>query len=155
MNASKASIDQGVGDVAPSGSKQVCPAMTTEYKITATGDGGSKTAAATITLTPLAVKVMTFGEAALFEFGKAELKPEARIGYRTGKTSCAARKVITGYRKRSDPARNDALSGARKPFATISSSWHDPRVSGRRCWRGNPIADNTTDDAARRIAESR
>ncbi len=37
----KAEIDQGVGDVAASGTKQVCPAETTQYMITATGTGGT------------------------------------------------------------------------------------------------------------------
>ena len=41
-NASKVSIDPGVGKVDPSGSKQVCPGSTTQYTITAAGEGGSE-----------------------------------------------------------------------------------------------------------------
>ncbi len=37
------SIDQGVGDVAASGSEQVCPTETTTYTLTASGPGGSLT----------------------------------------------------------------------------------------------------------------
>jgi outer membrane protein OmpA-like peptidoglycan-associated protein len=51
-NAAGASFDQGVGDVAPSGSKQVCPGNTTNYTITATGAGGSRTASTTVTVKP-------------------------------------------------------------------------------------------------------
>ena len=51
-NASGASIDQGIGDVGKSGSRQVCPAATTLYTISATGEGGSKTASTTVTVKP-------------------------------------------------------------------------------------------------------
>jgi len=47
-NATRASIDPGIGEVEPSGSKQVCPEQTTRYSITATGDGGSASAASTV-----------------------------------------------------------------------------------------------------------
>lgn len=51
-NASRASIDQGIGDVAPGGSRQVCPDATTQYVITAVGEGGAKTATTTVTVNP-------------------------------------------------------------------------------------------------------
>ncbi len=51
-NASAASIDQGIGDVGKSGSRQVCPTATTLYTINATGEGGSKTASTTVTVNP-------------------------------------------------------------------------------------------------------
>ena len=50
-NVTKATIDQGVGDVAASGSKQVCPTETTQYLMTATGTGGTVTQEATVTVT--------------------------------------------------------------------------------------------------------
>ena len=53
-NASNVSIDQGVGKVDPSGSKQVCPASTTQYTISAAGEGGSRTASTTVSVTALA-----------------------------------------------------------------------------------------------------
>jgi outer membrane protein OmpA-like peptidoglycan-associated protein len=49
-NVKTAKIDQGVGDVAASGSKQVCPADTTQYLMTATGTGGTVTEEATVTV---------------------------------------------------------------------------------------------------------
>jgi outer membrane protein OmpA-like peptidoglycan-associated protein len=51
-NASSASIDQGIGSVDPSGSRQVCPASTAQYTITTTGEGGSRTASTTVTVNP-------------------------------------------------------------------------------------------------------
>jgi outer membrane protein OmpA-like peptidoglycan-associated protein len=50
-NASQASIDQGIGGVALSGSRQVCPGSNTPYTITASGPGGSRTAATTVAVT--------------------------------------------------------------------------------------------------------
>jgi outer membrane protein OmpA-like peptidoglycan-associated protein len=51
-NASGVSIDQGIGSVEKSGSRQVCPSATTPYTIRATGDGGSKAASTTVTVNP-------------------------------------------------------------------------------------------------------
>lgn len=47
-NANRASITPGIGDVEPSGTKQVCPDVTTRYSITASGEGGSATTASTV-----------------------------------------------------------------------------------------------------------
>ncbi len=51
-NATEGSIDQGIGSVSPSGSREVCPAATTQYTLTATGPGGTKTATTTVTVNP-------------------------------------------------------------------------------------------------------
>ena len=77
-DASNVSIDQGVGEVDPSGSQQVCPQSTLQYTITAAGEGGSGTASTTVSVIALVTKLMIFPEAALFEFGKADLKPEGK-----------------------------------------------------------------------------
>jgi len=50
-NVQKASIDQEVGSVPASGSKQVCPAETTQYLLTATGTGGTVSEATIVTVT--------------------------------------------------------------------------------------------------------
>lgn len=49
-NATGATIEPGIGSVAPSGSRQVCPDKTTKYTITATGAGGSQMASETVTV---------------------------------------------------------------------------------------------------------
>jgi outer membrane protein OmpA-like peptidoglycan-associated protein len=50
QNVQKAEIDQEVGAVAASGSKQVCPTETTPYILTATGTGGTVYETATVTV---------------------------------------------------------------------------------------------------------
>ena len=47
-NARSTSIDQGVGAVDASGSRQVCPTSTTRYTLTANGDGGTRSDSATV-----------------------------------------------------------------------------------------------------------
>ena len=49
-NVQKVEIDQEVGSVAVSGSKQVCPKETTQYILTATGTGGTVYETATVTV---------------------------------------------------------------------------------------------------------
>jgi phospholipase C len=49
-NATAVTIDNGVGSVAPTGTKSVTPTATTTYTATATGPGGSTTATATVTV---------------------------------------------------------------------------------------------------------
>ena len=49
-NVQKAEIDQEVGAVPASGSKQVCPKETTQYMLTATGTGGTVYETATVTV---------------------------------------------------------------------------------------------------------
>jgi OOP family OmpA-OmpF porin len=48
QNATDVTIEPGVGKVAPSGSKQVCPTDNTQYTITVSNAGGSKTASTTV-----------------------------------------------------------------------------------------------------------
>jgi peptidoglycan-associated lipoprotein len=49
-NATDVSIDQGVGTVQASGTKQVSPTDSTTYTLTAKGDGGTQTATARVTV---------------------------------------------------------------------------------------------------------
>jgi outer membrane protein OmpA-like peptidoglycan-associated protein len=53
-SASSASIDQGIGSVDLSGSRQVCPGSTTQYTITAMGEGGTRTTSTTVTVPEMA-----------------------------------------------------------------------------------------------------
>ncbi|MGZ9197318.1 MAG: OmpA family protein, partial [Candidatus Deferrimicrobiaceae bacterium] len=50
QNVQKAEIDQEIGAVAASGTKQVCPKETTPYMMTATGPGGTVYETATVTV---------------------------------------------------------------------------------------------------------
>jgi len=51
-SASTVSIDPAIGKVSAGGSRQVCPDTTTQYTITAAGEGGTKTASTTVTVNP-------------------------------------------------------------------------------------------------------
>jgi OOP family OmpA-OmpF porin len=51
-NAGGMAIDQGVGVVGKSGSRQVCPSKTTLYTVSATGEGGSNSVSTTVTVNP-------------------------------------------------------------------------------------------------------
>lgn len=52
-NASSVSIDPGIGPVTLSGTMKVSPSATTQYTLTATGQGGNVTATATVTVAPV------------------------------------------------------------------------------------------------------
>jgi peptidoglycan-associated lipoprotein len=49
-NATMVTIDQGIGDVATSGSRQVCPSESTTYSIQVKGEGGTANASTRITV---------------------------------------------------------------------------------------------------------
>jgi outer membrane protein OmpA-like peptidoglycan-associated protein len=155
-NASSVSIEPGVGKVDPNGSKQVCPASTTQYTISVAGEGGSRTAATTVSVAALAPKVMTFSEAALFEFGKSNLKPEGREKikeyYKQAKEELgrAGKAIITGYTDnvgKSDYNLTLSLQRAEAVRDYLISLGADPnkfQVSG--AGETNPIADNSTEE---------
>jgi OOP family OmpA-OmpF porin len=153
-NAIDLSIDQRVGKVGPSGSTQVCPGGSTQYTITATG--GSGTASDTVSVTALAARVVTFPEAALFEFGKAELKPEGKERIREYREqardalSRADQVTITGHTDNvGEEADNSTLSrlraeAVRDHLVSLGADSSKFQVSG--AGETNPIADNNTDE---------
>ena len=112
-NATRVSIDQGVGNVGPSGSQQVCPGSTTSYTIAVAGEGGSQTATTTVSVTPLSAKIVMFPEGALFDFDKADLKPagqEQLKAYREqakAELSSAGKIKITGHTDNSGSAEHN------------------------------------------------
>jgi len=155
-NASTVSIDQAVGKVDPSGSHEVCPLSSTQYTITAAGDGGSEAASTTVGVTTVAAALMIFPEAALFETGKSELKPEGKekiAEYREqakDELSRADHVMITGYTDNVGGAdRNSQLSQQRAEAVRdqLISLGAEPRkfqVSGAGA--AQPIADNSTEE---------
>ena len=155
-NASTISIDQGVGDVDASGSKEVCPLSTTTYTITTAGGGASVTASTTVTLPPLASKAMVFPEAALFEFGKAELKPEGKQKIEEYREQAkeelgrAEHVIVTGYTDNvGEPDFNVALSLRRAEAVrdSLISLGADPqKLEVNGAGDATPIADNSTDE---------
>ena len=160
-NASNVSIDQGVGKVDPSGSKEVCPQSTVQYTITAAGEGGAGTAFTTVSVIapvtkPLVTKLMVFPEAALFEFGKSDLKPEGKekiAEYREQakeELTRADKVFITGYTDNvGTPDVNSTLSLQRAEAVrdTLIGLGADPsKFEVRGAGEAKPIADNSTEE---------
>jgi len=91
-NATDVSIDQGIGAVSASGTRQVCPNDTTTYAMTANGPGGTATSSATVTVTappppppppPPAKKTLQERLAnevqdAFFDYDKSDIREDAR-----------------------------------------------------------------------------
>ena len=153
-NASKVSIDHGVGDVELQGSKQVCPGGATQYTMTAAA--GSETATARVSVAALTARIMTFPEAALFDFGKSELKPEGKqriAEYREQAQDVLRRAdqvVIVGYTDDvGEEASNSMLSlqraeAVRDELISLGADSAKFQVDG--AGETNPVADNSTDD---------
>jgi outer membrane protein OmpA-like peptidoglycan-associated protein len=154
INASSVSIDQGVGSVPPSGSKEVCPGKTTDYTLTVAGPGGTKTSATTVTVIPLSKKTMVFDAVALFDFDKADLKPEGKqqiLAYREevkAELSSADKIVITGHTDNvgaADYNMNLSLRRAEAVRDYLVGLGIDPaKIEVRGEGMNNPIADNST-----------
>ena len=155
-NASTVSIDQGVGNVEPSGSKEVCPASSTEYTVTATGEGGSGEASTTVAVTAPVAAVVIFPEAAMFAFGKSQLKPEGKQKikeYREqakDELSHAELVIITGYTD--NVGGTDANTKLSEQRATavrnhlVSLGADSQKFQVKGAGESNPIADNSTEE---------
>ncbi len=92
-NATDVSIDQGLGMVQPSGTRQVFPSNTTTYTLTAKGPGGTATSSATVNVTAppppppapppppkksLSERLMTEVQDAYFDYDKSDVREDAR-----------------------------------------------------------------------------
>jgi OOP family OmpA-OmpF porin len=75
--ADSVSIGPGVGGVAGSGSKQVCPGSTTQYTVTATGAGGIRTASTTVNVKPPTKVVDRMSLHINFDSNKTSIRPAA------------------------------------------------------------------------------
>jgi len=154
-NASSVSIDQGVGNVDPSGSKQVCPGSTTNYTITVAGAGGTMTAATTVTVIPLSKKTMVFDAVALFDVDKADLKDEGKEQikkYREdaqAELSRADKITITGHTDNTGSADYNMKLSLRRAEAVrdhLVGLGIDPnKLEVKGEGMSNPIADNSTE----------
>jgi peptidoglycan-associated lipoprotein len=93
-NATDMSINQGIGAIQSQGQRQVFPASTTSYTLTARGPGGTDTRSVTVTVTtpppppppapPTAPRLSSAellqqqGQDAFFDFDKSDIRPDAR-----------------------------------------------------------------------------
>jgi outer membrane protein OmpA-like peptidoglycan-associated protein len=70
-NASSVSIDQGVGRVDANGSKQVCPDRTTQYRVSAVGEGGAREASTTVAVSKVVDRLTLHVN---FDFNKSTIR---------------------------------------------------------------------------------
>jgi len=153
-NASSTSIDQGVGSVAPNGSKEVCPKGTTLYTVSVAGPGGTRTAATTVTVIPLSKKTMVFDAVALFDVDKADLKPEGMEQIRKyreeaqAEFSRADKIIITGHTDNTGSADYNMKLSLRRAEAVrdyLLGLGIDPaKLEVKGEGMTNPAADNST-----------
>ena len=150
-NATGATIDQGVGQVDPNGSRQVCPKATTPYTINATGEGGSKTAAATVTVTPKVIDRLTLHvnfDTAKSDIRKADI-PELEKAVAFVKKYPDSKVSVEGYTdSRGSDKYNLGLSDRRaqavKKYLVDKGEKAD-RISAVGKGKANPVGDNKTE----------
>ena len=115
-----------------------------------------KAASTPVSMKAPAPKLVTFSEAALFEFGKAELKPEGKVKIQEYRDHAkeelgrADKVTITGYTDNvGEPEHNSTLSLQRAESVRdyLISLGADPKkfqVAGSG--EAKPIADNSTEE---------
>ena len=158
-NASSTSIDQGVGSVPTSGSRQVCPTATTPYQIVATGAGGSAQASTSVTVTappppPPAPKVIDKLTLHVnFDFDKAVIRnadvPELQKAVEFLKKYPGAKISIEGHTDdRGSVPYNLKLSERRavsvKDWLVAHGATDASRAQTVGHGKANPIATNST-----------
>ncbi|HZL98213.1 MAG TPA: OmpA family protein [Terriglobales bacterium] len=158
-NASGAAIDQGIGDVGKSGSRQVCPTETTPYTISVMGEGGSRTASTTVTVNPppapRPVKVIDRLTLRVnFDFDKSVVRKadDAEL-----QRAIAFVKKYPGYSisveghtdSRGTDKYNQALSERRtaavKKYLVENGAAHTDKIKPVGYGESRPIADNKTE----------
>jgi OmpA-OmpF porin, OOP family len=149
-NASSASINQGVGSVDANGSRKVCPNDTTQYTITASGDGGTRDASTTVSVTRRVIDKMTIH--VNFDFDKSTIRKADDADLQKAidfiKKYPASKISLVGYTDSiGTPEYNQKLSERRA--AAVKDYLASHGVEGSRIetsGRGenDPIADNKT-----------
>ncbi len=172
QNVQKAEIDQGVGVVAASGSKQVCPAETTRYMLTATGTGGTVREAATVTVNapapppppppPVPVPAPAPARKVIdrltlhvnFDFDKSVIRktdiPELEKAVAFVKKYPDSKVSLEGYTdSRGSDKYNLKLSQRRadavKKYLVENGHEKADRITAEGKGKANPIADNKTE----------
>jgi OOP family OmpA-OmpF porin len=148
-------VIEGIGPVAPSGSRQVCPTESTSYRITATGPGGSQTASATVAVTapppPPAPERLTLH--INFDTNKATIRPadarELQKAIEFVKRHPSSRVAIEGHTDNTGaPEYNQGLSERRaaavKDYLIKNGVPGAQRFTTAGYGESKPIADNKT-----------
>lgn len=150
-NATGATIDQGIGQVDPNGSREVCPKATTPYTINATGAGGSKTAATTVTVTPKVIDRMTLR--INFDTNKSAIRkadiPDLEKAVAFVKKYPEAKVSLEGYTdNRGSDKYNLALSERRAQAVKnyiVDKGENAARITAVGKGEANPVGDNNTE----------
>ena len=154
-SASTVSIDPAIGKVSGSGSRQVCPDTTTQYTITAAGEGGTKTASTTVTVNPpaapepidkLTVRInFDTNKADIRKADAAELKKAVDFvkKYPGHKISVEGHTDSTGNAK-SNQALSERRAAAVKKYLLDNGASDGDKIKAAGFGQSKPIADNKT-----------
>ncbi|MGZ9264620.1 MAG: OmpA family protein [Candidatus Deferrimicrobiaceae bacterium] len=157
-NASAVSIDQGIGSVAAGGSRQVCPPTTTQYTLTAMGEGGTRTASTTVNVGPppppaVPVPIDKLTIHVNFDYDKSQIR-KTDVGEL--QKALAFVKKYPGYKisveghtdSRGTDKYNQALSerraGAVKKYLLDNGATDGDKINAVGFGESKPIADNKT-----------
>ncbi len=155
-NAAQAALDQGLGSVALSGSREVCPGSDTNYTITATGPGGTRTAAAAVAVTPPPPAPKVIDRLTLhinFDFDKSVIRkadlPELEKAVAFVKKYPNAKVSVEGHTDAIGTAQyNQGLSERRaaavKAYLVKAGAADPSRIQTVGYGKSKPIADNKT-----------
>jgi outer membrane protein OmpA-like peptidoglycan-associated protein len=149
-NAAGATIDHGIGKVDPNGSKQVCPKVTTQYTLNATGEGGSKTAVTTVTVAPRVIDRLTLH--INFDTNKADIRkadiPELEKAVAFVKKYPNSKVSVEGHTDdRGSDKYNQALSERRAQAVKkylVDKGEKTDRITAVGKGEAEPIGDNKT-----------
>ena len=150
-NASSASINQGVGSVDSNGSRRVCPNDTTQYTITASGDGGTRDASTTVYVTRKVIDKMTIH--VNFDFNKSTIRKADDADLQKAidfiKKYPGSKVSLVGYTDSiGTPQYNQKLSERRAAAVQAYLIGHGidaTRIEASGRGENDPIADNKTE----------
>jgi outer membrane protein OmpA-like peptidoglycan-associated protein len=155
-NADTATVDQGIGRVSLSGSRQVCPTSTTRYEISAAGPGGSRAASTTVTVNPPPLAPTPVERLTLdinFDLNRVEIRPADRAELQKAidfvKQHPGRKIMIEGHTDNTGTASyNQGLSERRaaavKDYLVRNGAVEEGRITSVGYGMSRPIADNAT-----------
>jgi outer membrane protein OmpA-like peptidoglycan-associated protein len=155
-NASTVSIDPAIGKVSAGGSRQVCPDTTTQYTITAAGEGGTKTASTTVTVNPppAPVPIDRLTVRINFDTNKADIRKadaaELQKAVDFVKKYPGHKISVDGHTDDRGSAKyNQALSERRaaavKKYLLDNGASDGDKIKSQGFGESKPIADNKTE----------
>jgi OOP family OmpA-OmpF porin len=147
QNATGVTIEPGVGSVDPSGTKEVCPNDNTQYTITATNAGGSKTASTTVPVFQRTTLYINF-DTNKADIRKADL-PELQKAIDFVKKYPNTKVTVVGYTdSQGDDKYNLKLSERRaqavKKSLVDSGHVKADMITAEGRGKADPVADNKT-----------